>query len=47
MRFEKYGYTVEVDIETKKFKILNQYGEHVSGRRHMRSCCSQVLQHNH
>lgn len=32
MRFEKYGYTVEVDIETKKFKILNQYGEHVSGR---------------
>lgn len=32
MRFEKYGYTVEVDIETKKFKILNQYGEHVSDR---------------
>lgn len=31
MRFEKDGYIVEVDIETKKFKVLNQYGEHVSG----------------
>ena len=32
MRFEQDGYIVEVDIETKKFKVLNQYGEHVSGR---------------
>lgn len=32
MRFEKHGYTVEVDNKTKKFKVSNKYGEHVSGR---------------
>lgn len=28
MRFEKYGYAVEVDIETKKINVSNKYGDH-------------------
>lgn len=31
MRFEKYGYAVEVDIETKKFNVSNKYGDHGGG----------------
>lgn len=28
MRFEKYGYAVEADIETKKINVSNKYGDH-------------------
>lgn len=28
MRFEKYGYVVEADIETKKINVSNKYGDH-------------------
>lgn len=31
MRFEKCGYTVEVDEKTKIFRVLNKHGEHGKG----------------